>query len=167
MLDGRLFRVGDETSAIWAKACPEAPVLTCRQVLLHGCVPVLLTHAFHPLAAKRVCPPLFPSLAPYCMSCIRPRPFETLIDWRRIAVFLHNSQALLAPSESGASMPALALEQVADAPAILRNISEEELNLMNSLSTCGKPVFREEYLSMHRQVTRVQRLLSLGSAEHD
>ncbi|CAE7771049.1 unnamed protein product [Symbiodinium sp. KB8] len=71
------------------------------EVLLHGCVPVLLTHAFHP-------------------------PFETLIDWRRIAVFLHNSQ-------------------VADAPAILRNISEEE------------------YLSMHRQVTRVQRLLSLGS----
>lgn len=69
------------------------------EVLLHGCVPVLLTHAFHP-------------------------PFETLIDWRRIAVFLHNSQ-------------------VADAPAILRNISEEE------------------YLSMQRQVTRVQRLLNV------
>ncbi|CAE7418168.1 unnamed protein product, partial [Symbiodinium sp. CCMP2456] len=69
------------------------------EVLLHGCVPVLLTHAFHP-------------------------PFETLIDWRRIAVFLHNSQ-------------------VADAPAILRNISQEE------------------YLSMHRQVTRVQRLLNV------
>ncbi|CAE7312712.1 unnamed protein product [Symbiodinium sp. CCMP2592] len=71
------------------------------EVLLHGCVPVLLTHAFHPLAAKL---------------------------------------ALLTPSESVASMPALVLEQVADAPAILRNISEEE------------------YLSMHRQVTRVQRM---------
>ena len=70
-------------------------VLTCEQVLLHGCVPVLLTHAFHPLAAKRLSLP--PSLH---MSCMCPRPFETLIDWRRIAVFLHNSQALLMRSEA-------------------------------------------------------------------
>ena len=34
------------------------------------------------------------------------RPFERLVDWRRIAIFLRN-------------------DEVADAPAILRNITEE------------------------------------------
>ncbi|CAK9031707.1 Probable glycosyltransferase At5g03795 [Durusdinium trenchii] len=69
------------------------------EVLLHGCVPVLLTHAFHP-------------------------PFERLVDWRRLAIFLRNSE-------------------VAEAPAILRNISEED------------------YLAMHREVVRARRLLNV------
>lgn len=43
------------------------------EVLLHGCVPVLLTHAFHP-------------------------PFERLVDWRRIAVFLRNDEVADAPA---------------------------------------------------------------------
>lgn len=65
--------------------------------MLHGCVPVLLTHAFHP-------------------------PFERLVDWTKIAIFLHN-------------------HEVAEAPAILRNVSEEA------------------YQAMHREVVRAHRLL--------
>ena len=43
------------------------------EVLLHGCVPVLLTHAFHP-------------------------PFESQLDWRRFAVFIRRSEIPNAPA---------------------------------------------------------------------
>lgn len=42
------------------------------EVLMHGCVPVLFTHAFHP-------------------------PFETFIDWRRLAIFLRYSDVPRVP----------------------------------------------------------------------
>lgn len=51
------------------------------EVLLHGCVPVLFSSAFHP-------------------------PFETLLDWRRLAVFLKRTE-------------------VRDAPALLRAMPQE------------------------------------------
>jgi len=51
------------------------------EVMLHGCVPVLFTHAFHP-------------------------PFEALLNWRRLAVFVRNTE-------------------VVNVSAILRSISEE------------------------------------------
>ncbi|CAE8714391.1 unnamed protein product, partial [Polarella glacialis] len=57
------------------------------EVLQHGCVPVLFSHAFHP-------------------------PFESLLDWRHLAIFLRNSE-------------------VASAPAILRTISDERYHEMH------------------------------------
>lgn len=57
------------------------------EVMLHGCLPVLLSHAFHP-------------------------PFESLLDWRRFAVFLRGSE-------------------VARVPELLRSISEEKYQAMH------------------------------------
>eukprot|EP00933_Yihiella_yeosuensis_P044388 TRINITY_DN39499_c0_g1_i1.p1 TRINITY_DN39499_c0_g1~~TRINITY_DN39499_c0_g1_i1.p1 ORF type:complete len:409 (+),score=36.92 TRINITY_DN39499_c0_g1_i1:89-1315(+) len=57
------------------------------EVMLHGCVPVLFSHAFHP-------------------------PFESLLNWRSLAIFLRNSE-------------------VTSAPALLRNISDETYSAMH------------------------------------
>ncbi|CAK0864178.1 unnamed protein product [Prorocentrum cordatum] len=58
------------------------------EVLLHGCVPVVLSHAFHP-------------------------PFESFLDWRRIAVFVRRTE-------------------IAHLPAMLRSIGDERYRDMHA-----------------------------------
>jgi len=73
------------------------------EVLLHGCVPVIFSHAFHP-------------------------PFESMLDWRRLAVFLRRTQ-------------------VREAPALLRSISEDRYLAMHSGIVWARRLFGPDQIA--------------------